>query len=64
MLIYDCRKLIEFASTFYTLYPGDVLLHRHARGRQPGQARRRACTPRSRRSATMDIPVRAHKPGG
>jgi 2-keto-4-pentenoate hydratase/2-oxohepta-3-ene-1,7-dioic acid hydratase in catechol pathway len=25
MLIYDCRKLIEFASAFYTLYPGDLV---------------------------------------
>jgi 2-keto-4-pentenoate hydratase/2-oxohepta-3-ene-1,7-dioic acid hydratase in catechol pathway len=23
-LIYDCGRLIEFASSFYTLYPGDV----------------------------------------
>lgn len=25
MLIYDCRRLIEFASAFYTLYPGDLV---------------------------------------
>jgi 2-keto-4-pentenoate hydratase/2-oxohepta-3-ene-1,7-dioic acid hydratase in catechol pathway len=25
MLIYNCRRLIEFASSFYTLYPGDLL---------------------------------------
>ena len=24
-LIYDCRKLIEWGSTFYTFHPGDVL---------------------------------------
>jgi 2-keto-4-pentenoate hydratase/2-oxohepta-3-ene-1,7-dioic acid hydratase in catechol pathway len=24
-LIYDCRRLIEFASEFYTLYPGDLV---------------------------------------
>jgi len=24
-LIYDCRRLIEFASGFYTLYPGDLV---------------------------------------
>jgi 2,4-diketo-3-deoxy-L-fuconate hydrolase len=24
-LIYSCRRLIEFASSFYTLYPGDLL---------------------------------------
>ncbi|MFY9837390.1 MAG: fumarylacetoacetate hydrolase family protein [Xanthobacteraceae bacterium] len=25
MLIYDCRRLIEFASSFYTLCPGDLI---------------------------------------
>lgn len=25
-LIFDCRKLIEYASRFYTLYPGDVIM--------------------------------------
>jgi len=25
MLIYNCRRLIEFASSFYTLYPGDLI---------------------------------------
>jgi 2-keto-4-pentenoate hydratase/2-oxohepta-3-ene-1,7-dioic acid hydratase in catechol pathway len=25
MLIYNCRRLIEFASAFYTLYPGDLI---------------------------------------
>jgi 2-keto-4-pentenoate hydratase/2-oxohepta-3-ene-1,7-dioic acid hydratase in catechol pathway len=25
MLIFDCRRLIEFASSFYTLYPGDLI---------------------------------------
>jgi 2,4-didehydro-3-deoxy-L-rhamnonate hydrolase len=25
MLIYNCRRLIEFASSFYTLYPGDLV---------------------------------------
>jgi len=25
MLIYDCRRLIEFGSSFYTLYPGDLI---------------------------------------
>ena len=24
-LIYSCRRLIEFASAFYTLYPGDLV---------------------------------------
>ncbi len=25
-LIFDCRKLISYASSFYTLYPGDVIM--------------------------------------
>ena len=25
-LIFDCRKLIEYGSSFYTLYPGDVIM--------------------------------------
>lgn len=25
-LIFDCRKLIEYATRFYTLYPGDILM--------------------------------------
>ena len=25
-LIFDCRKLIEYASRFYTLYPGDIIM--------------------------------------
>ena len=39
-LIYNCRRLIEFASEFYTLYPGDLRLYRHARWREPGETRR------------------------
>jgi len=26
LLIFSCRKLIEYASRFYTLYPGDILM--------------------------------------
>jgi 2-keto-4-pentenoate hydratase/2-oxohepta-3-ene-1,7-dioic acid hydratase in catechol pathway len=25
-LIFDCRKLIEYASRFYTLFPGDIIM--------------------------------------
>jgi len=25
-LIFDCRRLIEYASSYYTLYPGDVIM--------------------------------------
>ena len=24
--IFDCRRLIEYATSFYTLYPGDVIM--------------------------------------
>ena len=26
MLIYDVPRLIEYASSFYTLYPGDIIM--------------------------------------
>ena len=35
-LIYDCRKLIEWGSTFYTFYPGDVLYTGTPEGSEPG----------------------------
>ena len=40
MLIFDCKKLIEWGSTFYTWYPGRRAVHRHAGRRQPGEAGR------------------------
>ena len=39
-LIFDIPKLIEFASSFYTLYPGDLYYTGTPRGRRPGEARR------------------------
>ncbi|MEX2455186.1 MAG: fumarylacetoacetate hydrolase family protein [Rhodospirillaceae bacterium] len=33
--IFDCRKLIEYASKFYTLYPGDVIMTGTPRGVGP-----------------------------
>ena len=40
-LIYDCRRLIEFASYVLHALSRRRALHRNARGRRPGQARRR-----------------------
>ncbi len=34
-LIFDCRKLIEYASRFYTLYPGDIIMTGTPRGVGP-----------------------------
>jgi 2-keto-4-pentenoate hydratase/2-oxohepta-3-ene-1,7-dioic acid hydratase in catechol pathway len=62
-LIYDCRKLIEWGSTFYTFYPGDVLYTGTPEGVspvKPGDVMRAEIAP----IGAMDIPVRAHKAGG
>jgi len=37
-LIYDCGRLIEFASSFYTLYPGDVIFTGTPEGVSPIEA--------------------------
>ena len=55
-LIYDCRKLIEWGSTFYTFYPGDVLYTGTPEGREPGQA--------GRHHARADRPDRRDVGGG
>lgn len=34
-LIFDCRRLIEYASRFYTLYPGDVIMTGTPKGAGP-----------------------------
>ena len=50
-LIYDCGRLIEFASSFYTLYPGDV----YSPARRTASARSRPatrCTARTTCSAS------------
>lgn len=39
-LIYKVRRLIEFASSFYTLYPGDVFYSGTPPWRRPGEAGR------------------------
>ena len=55
-------QLIEFASTFYTLYPGDVLFTGTPEGVspvKPGDTMRAVIDP----IGEMSIPVRGHKVG-
>jgi 2-keto-4-pentenoate hydratase/2-oxohepta-3-ene-1,7-dioic acid hydratase in catechol pathway len=62
MLIFDCKKLIEWGSTFYTWYPGDVLFTGTPEGVspvQPGDTMRAEIDP----IGEMSIAVRAHKAG-
>jgi 2,4-diketo-3-deoxy-L-fuconate hydrolase len=62
-LIYDCRKLIEWGSTFYTFYPGDVLYTGTPEGVspvKPGDVMLAQIDP----IGAMTVPVRAHKAGG
>jgi 2,4-diketo-3-deoxy-L-fuconate hydrolase len=59
-LIYDCRKLIEWGSTFYTFYPGDVLFTGTPDGVspvKPGDVMRAEIDP----IGAMSVPVRAHQ---
>ena len=62
-LIYDCRKLIEWGSTFYTFYPGDVLYTGTPEGVspvKPGDTMVARIDP----IGEMSVSVRAHHPAG
>ncbi len=62
-LIFDCKKLIEWGSTFYTFYPGDVLFTGTPEGVspvKPGDTMRAVIDP----IGEMTILVRAHKAAG
>src|ERR1700733_2523917 len=62
-LIYDVGRLIEFASSFYTLYPGDVYYTGTPQGVspvKPGDVLRVKSAP----VGAFEIKVRAHKLGG
>ena len=62
-LIYDIGRLIEFASSFYTLYPGDVYYTGTPQGVspvKPGDVLRVKSAP----VGAFEIKVRAHKLGG
>jgi 2-keto-4-pentenoate hydratase/2-oxohepta-3-ene-1,7-dioic acid hydratase in catechol pathway len=59
-LIYNVRRLIEFATSFYTLYPGDVIYTGTCSGVgpvKPGDV----ITVESPLIGRMDVPVRAHR---
>jgi 2,4-diketo-3-deoxy-L-fuconate hydrolase len=61
-LVYGIRRLIEFASSFYTLYPGDVFYTGTPSGVgpvKPGDV----ITLESPPIGTMTVPVRAHVRG-
>ncbi|MDB5597176.1 MAG: 5-carboxymethyl-2-hydroxymuconate delta-isomerase [Hyphomicrobiales bacterium] len=63
-MVYSVRRLIEFASSFYTLHPGDLLFTGTPEGVgpvQPGDVVRVASVPAL---GTLQIAVRAHKIGG
>jgi 2-keto-4-pentenoate hydratase/2-oxohepta-3-ene-1,7-dioic acid hydratase in catechol pathway len=60
MLIFDCKKLIEWGSTFYTWYPGDVLFTGTPEGVspvKPGDTMRAVIDP----IGEMSIAVRGHQ---
>ncbi len=56
-LIYDVERLIEFCSSFYTLYPGDIIMTGTPEGVAPvGDGDAMACT--VEKVGTMNVPVR------
>jgi 2,4-didehydro-3-deoxy-L-rhamnonate hydrolase len=62
-LIYDCGRLIEFASSFYTIYPGDVYFTGTPHGVGPvkaGDVLRGKCDA----IGELEITARQHKIGG
>src|SRR5262249_22687623 len=63
MLIYDCRKLIEWGSTFYTFYPGDVLYTGTPEGVRPVKPGD-IMVAKLDRNGEMTVAVRAHTIGG
>ncbi|MFZ1922429.1 MAG: fumarylacetoacetate hydrolase family protein [Xanthobacteraceae bacterium] len=62
-LIYDCRRLIEFASAFYTLYPGDLLYTGTPEGVSPVKPGDVIVCRSSPALGELKIAVRAHAPG-
>jgi 2-keto-4-pentenoate hydratase/2-oxohepta-3-ene-1,7-dioic acid hydratase in catechol pathway len=63
-LIYDCRRLIEFASSFYTLYPGDLLYTGTPDGVGPVKPGDVIVCRSSPALGELKINVRAHPIGG
>jgi len=64
MLIYDCRRLIEFASSFYTLYPGDLIFTGTPEGVGPVKPGDVIVCRSSPILGELKVAVRAHLMGG
>ena len=62
-LIYDCRRLIEFASSFYTLYPGDLIYTGTPEGVGPVQPGDTIVCRSSPLFGELKVGVRAHEIG-
>ena len=62
-LIYDCRRLIEFASSFYTLYPGDLVYTGTPDGVGPLKPGDTVVCRSSPLLGEIKIGVGAHEPG-
>jgi 2-keto-4-pentenoate hydratase/2-oxohepta-3-ene-1,7-dioic acid hydratase in catechol pathway len=63
-LIYDCRRLIEFASSFYTLYPGDLIYTGTPEGVGPVKLGDTIVCRSSPVLGELKITVRAHETSG
>jgi 2,4-didehydro-3-deoxy-L-rhamnonate hydrolase len=63
MLIYNCRRLIEFASAFYTLYPGDLIYTGTPEGVGPIKPGDTIVCRSSPLFGELKIAVRAHQTG-
>jgi 2,4-didehydro-3-deoxy-L-rhamnonate hydrolase len=63
MLIYDCRRLIEFASSFYTLHPGDLIYTGTPEGVGPVKPGDTIVCRSSPLFGELKIGVRAHELG-
>src|ERR1700692_2430113 len=62
-LIYDCRRLIEFASSFYTLYPGDLIYTGTPDGVGPVKPGDTIVCRSSPLFGELSVSVRAHEAG-
>ncbi len=62
-LIYNCRRLIEFASSFYTLYPGDLVYTGTPEGVGPIQPGDVIICRSAPQLGELKISVRAHQLG-
>src|SRR5271170_5142416 len=63
-LIYSCRRLIEFASAFYTLYPGDLVYTGTPEGVGPVKPGDVIVCRSSPVLGELTVKVRAHEIGG